>query len=44
MPVELVGIKPAFPPGVVSRNAGESGAGAGLGWAGLVVVRSVPDC
>ena len=32
MPVELVGIKPAFPPGVVSRNAGESGVG--LGWAG----------
>jgi hypothetical protein len=42
MPVELVGIKPAFPPGVVSRNAGESWAG--LGWVAMVVVRSVPDC
>ena len=31
-PVELVGIKPAFPPGVVSRNAGESWAGLRWLW------------
>jgi hypothetical protein len=35
-PVELVGIKPAFPPGVVSRSAGESWAGLGCDGCGAI--------